>query len=629
MAGLGDLVVRLSAETAQFTQALDKATYQTQRNFQTMQSSAKTLAGALGLYLSADLFVGFVKGQIDVQDALFKTSQKIGISVEDLSKLSYAAKLADVDAKQLQTGLVKLSKGMVEASNGTGDVYKGLSAMGVAVKNSDGTLKSSSQVLNEIADKFETYEDGANKTALAVQFFGKSGADLIPLLNGGSKAIKQAGDELERFGGVVKEKAAKEAEAFNDNLTRLGTLASVVGKDIANGITPYLNQLAEEFIIARKNGISFMEMLSMGTRFGNYADQLAEIEKEIIAVQKAWAFPLGASRDERLQSLERQKKTITDLIKLREEQQAKDNMMGPPSSAMGKKQAPTPVDDDVLKALSKSIELTNKYSASMKELIGKKQLAMQAPFMTQGELKLQEESIAIQKAFSDAQAGLIQLKEQGKLTDSAYTEQAQKLGKVYEDAIRQSQQLYVEQEKLNSSWEYGASVALKQYVNESANVAKAMQGVVTNGLKGLEDGLTSIVMGTSTVQDAFRSMANAIIADLARIAIRQAIVAPLAGALGFNTGSFFGGGKALGGAVTGGTSYLVGEQGAEIFTPMTNGIITSNKEANLGATNNVVVNVNMTEGTTSASSASQLGVMIGNAVKGELIKQKRAGGLLA
>lgn len=629
MAGLGDLVVRLSAETAQFTQALDKATYQTQRNFQTMQTSAKTLAGALGLYLSADLFVGFVKSQIDVQDALFKTSQKIGISVEDLSKLSYAAKLADVDSKQLQTGLVKLSKGMVEASNGTGDVYKGLSAMGVAVKNSDGTLKSSSQVLGEIADKFETYEDGANKTALAVQFFGKSGADLIPLLNGGSKAIKQAGDELERFGGVVKEKAAKEAEAFNDNLTRLGTLASVVGKDIANGITPYLNQLAEEFIIARKNGISFMEMLSMGTRFGNYADQLAEIEKEIIAVQKAWAFPLGASRDERLQSLERQKKTITDLIKLREEQQAKDNMMGPPSSAMGKKQAPTPVDDDVLKALSKSIELTNKYSASMKELIGKKQLAMQAPFMTQGELKLQEESIAIQKAFSDAQAGLIQLKEQGKLTDSAYTEQAQKLGKVYEDAIKQSQQLYEEQEKLNSSWEYGASVALKQYVNESANVAKAMQGVVTNGLKGLEDGLTSIVMGTSTVQDAFRSMVNAIIADLARIAIRQAIVAPLAGALNLNAGSFFGGGRALGGSVTGGTSYLVGEQGAEIFTPMTNGVITSNKEANLGATNNVVVNVNMTEGTTSASSASQLGVMIGNAVKGELIKQKRAGGLLA
>lgn len=625
MAGLGDLVVRLSAETAQFTQALDKATYQTQKNFQSMQSSAKMLAGALGLYLSADAFAGFIKGQIDAQDALFKTSQKIGISVEDLSKLSYAAKLADVDAKQLQIGLVKLSKGMVEASNGTGDVYKGLSAMGIAVKNADGTLKSSSQVLNEISDKFSTYEDGANKTALAVQYFGKAGADLIPLLNGGSKAIREAGDELERFGGVVKEKAAKEAEAFNDNLTRLGTLASIVGKDIANGITPYLNQLAEEFIVARKNGIGFMDMLSMGTRFGNYAEQLAEIEQEIIAVQKAWSFPLGASRDERLEALERQKKTLTDLIKLREEQKIKDNMMGPPSSAMGKAQAPTPADESVQKALSKSIELTNKYTASMGELVAKRQLALQTPFMTQEEIKLQEDNIAIQKAFSDAQAGLIKLKEEGKLTDSAYLEQAKKLGESYADAILKTQELSKEQETLNGSFSYGATVALKQYVNESANVAKAMQSVVTNGIGNLENGLASVIQGTMKVKDAFRNMASAILADLARIAVRQAVTAPLASAVG----SFFGGGMALGGAVSAGTSYLVGEQGAEIFTPSTGGTITSNKDANLGSTNNVVVNVNMSNNSVDSQGGNQLGVVIGNAVKAELIKQKRAGGLLA
>lgn len=64
----------------------------------------------------------------------------------------------------------------------------------------------------------------------------------------------------------------------------------------------------------------------------------------------------------------------------------------------------------------------------------------------------------------------------------------------------------------------------------------------------------------------------------------------------------------------------------EVFTPTTGGNITSTDK--LGSTN-VIVNVNMAEGTTSASDGNQLGIMIGNVVKAELVKQKRAGGLLA
>jgi hypothetical protein len=626
MAGLGDLVVRLSAETAQFTQALDKATYQTQRNFQTMQNSAKGLAGALGAYLSADAFAGFIKAQVDAMDAFNDMAERTGVAVEELSKLSYAAKLSDVTIEQLQMGLTKLNKGISETANGTGVVSKSFSAMGISVKNADGSLKNSAQVLNDIADKFANYQDGANKSALAIQIFGKSGAELIPLLNQGSDGLKRMGDELQRLGGVVTADAAKNAGLFNDNMDKLGVTIGALGKSFANTILPYMIRFSQELLTARANGLGLIDTLSMlGSLNGRVEERLKGVNEQIEKLNDPKRVVLG-DRKKQIDELMKEKNAYEALLKYQEDSKKTQEDL---NNSTKKKDAPAPVDDGVLKALSRSIELTNKYSASMTELIEKKQLAMQAPFMTQEEIKLQEENIQIQKAFSDAQAGLIKLKEEGKLTDSAYTEQAIKLGQVYEEAIIQSQRLYQEQENLNSSWQYGASVALKQYVNESANVSKAMQGVVNNGLKGLEDSLTSIVMGTSTVQDAFRNMANAIIADLARIAIRQAIVAPLAGALGLSAGAYFGGGRALGGQVTAGTSYLVGEQGAEVFTPLTNGVITSNKDSGMGSTNNVVVNVNMSEGSTSASGASQLGVLIGNAVKGELIKQKRAGGLLA
>ncbi|MGI9214210.1 MAG: hypothetical protein ACR2HS_00655, partial [Gammaproteobacteria bacterium] len=286
MAGsLGSLVVSLTAETAQFTAALDKASYTAQKNFKDISSFAKTAAGSLAALYGASSIVGFVKTQIDAADATGKMAQKVGISVEELSKLQYAAKLADVDTGQLQVGLVKLSKGMVEAANGTGQARNALSAMGISVKNSDGTLKSSSTVLGEVADRFATYGDSANKTALAVQLFGKSGAELIPLLNAGSAGIKESADELERFGAVITEKAAAQAERFNDNLTRLSTVGSAVGKTIANEVIPYLNQLAEEFLVARANGMGFLDMLQMGFRTGDYKEQISKINEEINNLQ--------------------------------------------------------------------------------------------------------------------------------------------------------------------------------------------------------------------------------------------------------------------------------------------------------------------------------------------------------
>ena len=90
----------------------------------------------------------------------------------------------------------------------------------------------------------------------------------------------------------------------------------------------------------------------------------------------------------------------------------------------------------------------------------------------------------------------------------------------------------------------------------------------------------------------------------------------------------FGGGKASGGTVGGGKSFLVGERGPELFTPNRTGSIAPNSA--LGGSTNVVVNVDA-KGTAAQgddAQAGQLGRLIGAAVQAELVKQKRPGGLL-
>lgn len=123
--------------------------------------------------------------------------------------------------------------------------------MGISVKDSNGTLKNNGQVLNEVADQFKKYGDGAQKSALAVAVFGKAGDSMIPMLNGGSKSIKDLGIELDKFGGVVTTKAAKESEEFNDNLTRLSVQSSALGKSVANALLPSMNSFVESLIAGK------------------------------------------------------------------------------------------------------------------------------------------------------------------------------------------------------------------------------------------------------------------------------------------------------------------------------------------------------------------------------------------
>lgn len=652
---LGSLVVSLTAETAQFTAALDKASYTAEKNFRSISSFAKTAAGSLAALYGAQSIVGFVKTQIDAADATGKMAQKVGISVEELSKLQYAAKLADVDTGQLQVGLVKLSKGMVEAANGTGQARNALSAMGISVKNTDGTLKSSSIVLGEIADKFATYEDSANKTAIATQLFGKSGAELIPLLNAGSKGIAESANELERFGAVITEKAAAQAERFNDNLTRLSTVGSVVGKTIANEVIPYLNQLAEEFLVARANGMGFMDMLQMGFRTGDYKEQISKINEEINNLQNNKMnvlFPDSVIKKD-IQNLERQRTVLETLVAAREK------AANPPKAEDKKTTAPFSVDlekakkeaENFAKGLGRAQDANTKFSTSISEMAAKAQADIAGIFMSDAQKKQQQDLIAINKGFLDTQSEITKQYTEGKLTLQAYNEQMAILGGQYEFATGQANRIYEQQEQLNSSYEYGATMALAKYSNESRNLANLSNGIVTNALRGVEDGLFNIVSGSQSATQAFSAMVTSILADIAKLLIRQSIVAPLvnaiAGGLSYGAGNIATAGtygtnigseqtamlqaqnagfRAFGGQVNAGSAYLVGERGAETFVPSTDGMIIPNSGSSAG---NVIVNVNMQNGSVDAQDGNKLGIMIGNVVKAELVKQKRAGGILA
>jgi len=131
--------------------------------------------------------------------------------------------------------------------------------------------------------------------------------------------------------------------------------------------------------------------------------------------------------------------------------------------------------------------------------------------------------------------------------------------------------------------------ALKDYASSADDVKANLEGAALKGVKSLEDGLLGIMTGSMKAKDAFKSMAQSIIADLARIFIQKNITGSIAGAFG----NFFGGKTAaIGGSVQRGQPVLVGERGREVFVSNSSGsIVPNNKLGGSSVTINQTINV--------------------------------------
>ena len=169
--------------------------------------------------------------------------------------------------------------------------------------------------------------------------------------------------------------------------------------------------------------------------------------------------------------------------------------------------------------------------------------------------------------------------------------------------------------------------------------AKRLNAIQTDSEKlgasianSFETAMMSMVDGTTSVKDAFKSMAVAIIKDLYKIyvvkKITGMITSAFAGGDAALSGPQHGGGRANGGPVQGGRSYTVGERGPEIFTPAMSGTITPNSGGGGGSGTTIVQNINVSTGVqqTVRAEIRQMMPQIADSAKGAVLDAKRRGG---
>lgn len=190
-----------------------------------------------------------IKNTIDLADNLNDLSKKTGVSVEQLSTMKYAAETSGSSLEGMSTSILKLNKNIYEAINGGGEAGEAFVRLGIKVKDSAGNITSADQVMYQIADRFKNMPDGVDKTALAMKLFGKSGSEMIPMLNDGSAALMKMQDEARKLGLEISTKTAQQMDEFNDKMARVeGSVKGLVISLVTNlgpAVTSILSNFAE------------------------------------------------------------------------------------------------------------------------------------------------------------------------------------------------------------------------------------------------------------------------------------------------------------------------------------------------------------------------------------------------
>lgn len=290
---------------------LDKSGEKTEKvgtKFEKLKSITSGLGSALSAAVKGIAAVGTVAaGAATAVGAMVKTAaynaddintmaKQYSMSVEDIQKFQYATEQIDVPLETLTGSMQKLTKNMATASKGTGDAYEAFKALGVEITNQDGTLRDRNEVFNEATNALAKIENETQRDAYAMQIFGKSAADLNPLILGGADALKTLGDQAESVGLILEQDQldtlnllSDAIDTFKATLTGTGNLLSTEFAapmaEALNQITAYIQALTAAFAeggfpaLADKASEVLTDILAT---FNEYLPKVVEFGTEII-----------------------------------------------------------------------------------------------------------------------------------------------------------------------------------------------------------------------------------------------------------------------------------------------------------------------------------------------------------
>jgi hypothetical protein len=616
----------------QYTRELGRAAGLTSRQARAMQQSLARVAKAVTA-LGATAAIGLaalVRQQINVADEMGKMAQRTGVATESLSTLAFAAQQSGSSIETLEKSFIRLSRNMQDAAAGTGDARDAFRLLGIEIQDSNGNLRKSEDVLLDVANEFSQLADGAEKTALATRLFGRAGAELIPLLNQGAGGIAELQARARELGLEISSNAAIQAALFNDRLKELQASGTGLGREMMTQLMPSLLNITSAMIQAQKESGIWMALLvgvggvlselftpSDEQRLERLTARLhnARVELEVLGRR-----PGSPGHDQQLQEIAELTAAIAELEakqeaaataderRFKEVQERARKLAGEQEEALRGTMDRLRADNERAAAEARATAAEEARVSSIGSIINALKVEGDTLGMTSREIQLHTlrtlgatpPQLELARAMAETNAERIRSAELARqeeadnaarlasiesITDALKFEKETLGMTTREIQLHRLQLLGAEPETIALARAVGLHIdAERERLEALKKTGEGMTNYAEQAARNIQSAFANFLF--DPFKDGLKGMLKGFI-DVLRRMVAEASAARILG----NTENFFGailgglglgtpapkikGGRAVGGPVSAGNAFVVGERGPEVFVPHTAGRIES------------------------------------------------------
>ena len=537
-----------------------------------------------------------VNSSLQSIDAQAKVADKIGITTEKLAGLQHIAELSGGSIKGMNEALTKASKRLGEASTGGGAAAKWLNELNLDV--SELQKLSPDELFNEYSDAIGGLNDRGQQLAAISALMGDESRSLIGVIDGGSDAINAATEEVTAYGVAISRVDAAKIEMANDSFTRTGAVLDGVGNTITIALAPYLDDLATRFTTAGKESNGFRDAVGSGMDFvltavAKVSDTFMGLEIVWSVLKKGWWDFVGVILNgvdsvgtgvaefaswfniDIKPNASIQEWLATAKTGAQEAQLEFSNLMaqietgGAPSTKMAE------YLDEVKR---KSQETAEQIVADKQKMSGTGGGAGGAESDDSTLASAKKKADDLSQITTDIENEMIQSMISGNEATAYYWDERiagiqEKQALDLENKTEYDQQIvmleemkYQEMQLLQKTYEENAVSNMQGFFQTSMGLAKGQNKAIFGIMKGGALAMAGVNMHTAISNALATPPSPNIPLALLAGAKGAAEISSIAG-VGFRRG---------GGNVESGSPYVVGESGAELFTPDSNGTITPN-----------------------------------------------------
>lgn len=214
---------RASAEINAFGSKAEIAGYKVGSLIRTLTLGAAAVAG--GAFV-AGLKQATMAG-LDYAANLGEQAAAAGTTTKALQEYRYLATGVGLSAEEMDAAIGRLTRTMGDAAQGGKAQIAVFEKLGIAYRDSNGNVRDAAEVIPDVAEALKKIPDPAQRAAILVDLFGKSGQKLAPLMESGAAGINELRDASNKLGAVLSEEQIQKADETADKLSALNQVMQV------------------------------------------------------------------------------------------------------------------------------------------------------------------------------------------------------------------------------------------------------------------------------------------------------------------------------------------------------------------------------------------------------------------